>query len=81
MFPPPATSTVVWVLMQSKQMAFLCHAASCHVPTITQWCIISGKQHKLAALKCINNTTTENGANNYVVSKLCGKSNDNGTQF
>lgn len=81
LFPPPASSTVVtgWALMQNKQMAFLCHTASCHFPTITQWCIISGKQHESAALKHI--TTTENGANNCVVSKLCWKSNKDGTLF
>lgn len=70
LFPPSAPSTVVtgWALMQNKQMAFLCHIASCHVPTITQWCIISGKQHKLAPLNYINITTTENRAKNRVAS-------------
>lgn len=65
LFPPPAPPTVVtgWVLMSNKQMAFLCHTASCRVPAMTQWCILSGKQHELAALKCINITPTENEAN------------------
>lgn len=43
-------------------MALLCHTASCHVPTMTQCCIISGKHHELAALKYINITPTEKEA-------------------